>query len=152
MKKAVAGIVAVVALFVAYRYYDASYAPVTRYKKFAEEVLKRHYDAAAAMCDGLTAKDLEALGTQEHIGAGPAMFQTLFPSQFAIESQEKSDDGTITINSVQTVHFNPAGVESVRPAMYATLRQTTKLKRSGGAWMIVAFRNDFEKMESMTSR
>jgi hypothetical protein len=43
------------------------------------------HDAAAAMSDGLTAKDLERSGTQEKIGAGPSMFQTLFPSRYEIQ-------------------------------------------------------------------
>jgi len=55
MKKAIVGVVLVAVLFLGYRQYDKSAAPAKRYRAFAEEVLKRHYDAAAAMSDGLTA-------------------------------------------------------------------------------------------------
>jgi len=153
MKKAIAPVVVVAALFLGYHRYETSYAPAKRYQDFAEEVLKRHYDAAAGMADGLSANEIAKNGTQEKIGAGPQMFQTLFPSRFNIESQEKSDDGTITISGVQTVLFNPPGVESaVRPAMYATMHQTTKLHKASGGWKVTGFENKFEKMDSLRSR
>src|SRR5581483_288253 len=122
-----------------------------RYKQFAEEMLHRRYDAAAAMCEGLSASDLAQAGTQEHIGAGPQMFQTIFPSRFQIDSTEKNGDDVI-LHSVQTVLFNPPGVESaMRPAMYATMKQTTTLRKSGGEWKVVRFENAFEKMDSVTA-
>lgn len=139
--------------FFGYRYYDHSYAPVKQYKAFAEAILQRRYDRAAAMADGLTEDALQRSGTQEHVGPGPEMFQTLFPSRFNIESCETAPDGTVTIHAIQTVLFNPAGVESaVRPAMYATLKQTASLRNGSGGWKVTAFDNKFEKMDSMTSR
>ena len=116
--------IAVLALaaFFAYRYYDNTYAPQKTYEKFAEELLKRHYDAATAMTDGLTAQDVARQGTQEKVGGGPAMFQTLFPSRFAVESRTATTLG-VTLHAVQTVLFNPPGVESAtRPAISALLR------------------------------
>ncbi len=122
-----------------------------RYRAFAEEMLRRRYDAAAAMCEGLTSQDLASLGTQERIGAGPAMFQTLFPSRFKIESREASGDD-VTLHAVQTVLFNPPGVESaMRPAMYATMKQTITLRKSGGEWKVIGFTNDFDKMDSVST-
>lgn len=153
MKKAIVLAVVAVALFLGHRYYDGSYAPVKRYKAFAEEVVKRHFDVASSMSDGLSADNIRQSGSQEKTGPGPEMFQTLFPSRFEIESQEKGDDGSVTIHAVQTVLFNPAGVESaVRPAMYATLRQVTKLHKAGGEWKIIAFDNKFEKMDTLSGR
>lgn len=135
-----------------YRFYQGSSGPVNRYKAFAEAMLQRKYDAAAEMCDGLTAADLAKLGSQERIGAGPQMFQTLFPSNFAIDSRENAG-GVVTLHATQTVLFNPAGVESaMRPAMYATLKQVAKLKSESGGWKVVEFENAFEKMDSFGSR
>ena len=152
MKRAVAAVVIVAALLIGYRYYDRSYAPVSTYKKFAEEILHRHYDSAAALSDGLTAKDLDRLGSQEKIGAGPAMFQTLFPSRYEIQSAEMGPGGTLTLHAVQTVLFNPPGVESaVRPAMYAKMNQTVTLRNMSG-WKITSFENKFESMDSLGSR
>jgi hypothetical protein len=142
-----------VAAFVAWQWYDRSYAPVRHYERFAEEILRRHYGVAATMCDGLSEADLARAGTQEKTGPGPEMFQTLFPSRFAIESRDTAADGTLTLHATQTVLFNPAGVESVtRPAMYATLRQTTKLRKTSGAWKVTAFENEFVKMDALTAR
>jgi len=153
MKKAIAALALVAILFLAYRHYDRSLAPAKRYRAFAEEMLKRHYDAAALMSDGLSAKDLESLGSQEKVGAGPEMFQTLFPSRFDIESQETDANGAIRIRAVQTVLFNPPGVESaMRPAMYATMRQTTTLRKSGGEWKVTTFENRCERVDSVTTR
>jgi hypothetical protein len=121
-----------------------------RYKQFAEEMLQRRYDAAAAMTDGLTAAELGELGTQERIGAGPAMFQTLFPSRFVIDTREKAADGAVILHATQTVLFNPAGVESIRPAMFATMKQVVTLKQRDGAWRVTAFTNSFEKMDSLS--
>ena len=45
--------------------------------------------------DGLTAADLGKSGSQEQIGAGPSMFQTLFPSRFRIDSREKTPDAKL---------------------------------------------------------
>lgn len=145
----VVGLLAVAAI-AGYRYYATSIAPERHYKKFAEEVLHRHYDAAAAMSDGLSAKELEERGTQEAIGAGPQMFQTLFPSRFAVTSRESGPDGALVLHAVQTVLFNPAGVESaVLPAMAATMNQTITLRKSGGAWKVAAFENKLEKVDSL---
>ncbi len=134
-------------------YYRSVSGPVPRYQKFAEEVLHRRYDAAAEMCDGLTAADLQSRGSQEQIGAGPQMFQTLFPSTFVVESNETSDDGKVTIHAVQTVWFNPAGVESaMRPAMFATLKQVVELRKGSGGWKVTAFQNTFDKMDTTSRR
>lgn len=153
MKRAVAVVVVIAASFLAYRYYERSYAPVSHYKKFAEEILQRRYDAAAAMTDGIGAHDLEQQGSQEHIGAGPAMFQTLFPSLYNIESKEVANDGTVTLHAVQTVRFNPVGVESAtRPAMFATLRQTVSLRKTSSGWKVTSFENKFLAMDSLGSR
>ena len=122
-----------------------------RYQDFAEEMLRRRYDAAATMCEGLSAQDLAQLGTQERIGAGPSMFQTLFKSRFDVQSRETSGPD-VTLHAVQTVFFNPPGVESARPTMYATMQQTTTLRKSGGDWKVVRFENEFQKMDSWTGR
>ena len=148
--------VAIVLIIVAvagYWYYQTSHAPVNSYKAFAEEILHWRYDAAAAMTDGLSAAQLAQSGTQEKIGAGPAMFQTLFPSRITIESQERGSDGAITVKATQQVLFNPPGVESVmRPAMMALMKQTAALRKKDGAWKVVSFENSFGGMETMSSR
>ena len=150
--KRIAAIVAIAAV-AGYWYYQTSHAPVNAYKAFAEEILHRRYDKAAAMTDGLTAAQLAQSGTQEKIGAGPAMFQTLFPSRFTIESQERGSDGTTTIKATQQVLFNAPGVESVmRPAMMALMKQTVALRKKDGAWKVVSFENTFGNMETMSSR
>jgi hypothetical protein len=130
----------------------ASHAAEAAYRRFAETMLQRDYNAAAALADGLSAGDLEKLGSQERIGAGPPMFQTLFPSKFAVDSREASPDGSVTLRATQTVLFNPAGVESAMPAMYAKLRQVVTLKKSAGAWRVTAFTNDFESMDTVRRR
>src|SRR5438552_10386982 len=107
-------------------------------------MLHRQYNAAAELTDGIAAKDLEKQGTQEKIGAGPAMFQTLFPSRFSIDSAEKTSDG-VTLHAVQTVLFNPPGVESGgRAAMYARLNQVVKLRKTSDGWKVATFENNFE--------
>ena len=149
MKRAIVLIIALVAAALAYRQYGSA-GPVKTYEAFAEEMLRRNYDAAAAMTDGLTPAQLGKLGSQERIGFGPAMFQKLFPSRFRIDSEEKAADGSITISAVQTVLFNPVGVESVmRPAMYADLRQVTTLRKTGGGWKVTSFKNEFSKMDEV---
>jgi hypothetical protein len=148
MKKGFAVILLIGAAFIAYRT-TASHGPDAKYKMFAEEVLHRRYAAAAAMTDGLSAGDLERLGSQERIGAGPQMFQTLFPSRFAIDSRETDGSGAVTLHATQTVLFNPAGVESAaRPAMFATLKQVVTLHKAADGWRVTAFTNNFEKMDS----
>ncbi|MGH9419737.1 MAG: hypothetical protein ACRD3J_07185 [Thermoanaerobaculia bacterium] len=153
MRRLIILLIVLAALFAGYRHYHNTSGPVNRYKAFAEEVLHRRYDAAAAMTDGMTVAELEKLGSQERIGAGPPMFQTIFPSRFTIDSSETGADGVVTINATQTVLFNPAGVESaVRPAMYATLKQVTKLRSVSGEWKVVSFENTFGAMDSTSRR
>ena len=80
------------------------------------------------------------------------MFQTLFPSRFAIESTEASAEG-LTIHAVQTVLFNPPGVESaVRPVMYAKLNQVVSLRKTASGWKVTSFENKFDSMDSLSSR
>lgn len=148
MRRVVLALVLVAAAFAGYRYYATSYAPEKLYKQFAEDILHQRYTEAAKKCDGLTADDLGKLGSQEHIGPGPAMFQTLFPSRFRIDSREKTPDGDLTLHAVQTVLFNPVGVESaIRPAMFATLNQVVTLRKVNGDWRVVAFDNQFGAMD-----
>lgn len=135
-----------------YRYYATAYVPERVYKAFAEDVLHQRYAEAAKKCDGITEDDLRKLGSQERIGAGPPMFQTLFPSRFEIRSRQTLPDGVL-LQGVQTVLFNPVGVESaIRPAMYAKLKQAILLRKVGGEWKVTAFDNTFEQMDETTKR
>jgi len=151
MKRAIPLVVIVAAVFFGYRYYRHSYTPVATYKQFADAVLHRNYDAAAALTHGLSPKDLEQSGSQEKIGAGPAMFQTLFPSRYEIQSMESGPDGTLTLHVVQTVLFNPPGVESGRPAMYAKMNQTVTMRDVSG-WKVTHFENKFDSMDTLRSQ
>ena len=150
MKRGIAIAVVIAAIVLPWHYYAHSYAPRDHYRKFAEEILHRRYDAAAAMTDGISASQLEQQGSQERIGAGPAMFQTLFPSNYTIESHDSASDGTLTLHAVQTVFFNPPGVESTRPAMYAKLNQTVSLRKTSSGWKVTAFENKFASMDSVS--
>lgn len=153
MRRLIILLIVLAALVGGYRYYRNTSGPVNRYKAFAEEILHRRYDATAAMTDGMNATALEKLGSQERIGAGTPMFQTIFPSRFTIDSRETGADGVVTINATQTVLFNPAGVVSaIRPAMYATLKQVTTLRSVSGEWKVVAFENTFGTMDSTSRR
>jgi hypothetical protein len=152
MKRAAVVILIMGGAFLAYRHFGSP-GPAKRYREFAEEILKRNYAAAARMSDGLSEQQLATTGTQEHIGAGPAMFQTLFPSRYNIESEDQASDGTVTLHAIQTVLFNPPGVESaLRPAMFAKLRQTVQLKKRDGEWKITSFENKFQEMDSLSSK
>ena len=150
MKK-LAGLVLLVAAIAGYRYY-ANNAPVRAYEQFAEAILHRQCDASAAMTAGLTPAVLEKSGTQEKAGPGPAMFQTLFASRFRIDSKNTDADGSVLLKCVQTVLFNPVGVESVRPAMYLRMNQTVRMRNVEGVWKVVSFENAFDKMDSLTGR
>jgi len=152
MRRVIVALVLVAGAFAGYRYYANSYAPEKVYKAFAEDMLHQRYAEAAKRCEGLTADDLAKLGSQEQIGPGPAMFQTLFPSRFEIRSRETLADGQ-RIQAMQTVLFNPVGVESaVRPAMYATLDQAIVLHKNAGEWRVLSFRNTFVKMDDVAKR
>jgi len=151
MKRILNAALVLVAAGFAYLHYRTT-GPVQAYQTFAEEMLQRHYETAAQMSIGLSAADLQRLGSQERIGAGPAMFQTLFPSRFKIESEEPSADGATTIVARQTVLFNPAGVESARPAMFAELRQVASLRKTSSGWKISSFKNEFSKMDELARR
>lgn len=153
MKKLVfVGVVLLAGVF-AYRYLVVDRAEVRQYEAFAEEILHRRYDAAARMADGLTALDLEKLGSQERIGGGPPMFQTIFRSRFDIHDRTVASDGSVVLHATQVVRFNPAGVESaVRPAMFATLRQVVTLRKIAGEWKVTSFENVFEGMDRTPSR
>ena len=137
--------------FLGYRRFAAGGAEA-KYEAFAKAILHRDYDAAALMTDGLTARDLSQLGSQERIGGGPPMFQTLFPSHFAIDSRTEGPDGSVVLHATQTVLFNPVGVESTRPAMKAVLKQIVTLHKNAGDWKITAFENKFDSMDTLSSR
>jgi hypothetical protein len=152
MKRLLLVAVLAAAAFFGYRTFRSS-GPEAQYQLFAEEILHRRYDTAAAMTDGLTEKQLAKVGSQEQIGPGPEMFQTLFPSKYIIDSSETAADGTVTLHSTQTVLFNPAGVESaVRPAMFAKLAQVTQPKKGSGGWKVTSFENRFLEMDSTSKR
>ena len=59
----------------------------------------------------------------------------------------------MTLHATQTVRFNPAGVESAtRPAMFATLKQVVTLHKGSNGWRVIAFENNFDKMDSLSQR
>jgi len=149
MKRAIVVAIVLVVGFAGYRHFFGADRAEANYKAFAEEVLNRRYDKAAAMADGLTAGDLEERGSQERIGAGVAMFQTLFPSRFVVDSRESAPDGSVVLHVTQTVLFNPVGVESAVPAMKATLRQVATMRKRDGEWKVAAFENNFESLDSV---
>ncbi|MEO8383100.1 MAG: hypothetical protein ABI779_25815 [Acidobacteriota bacterium] len=152
MKKALVVVGLIILGFLGYRSFRG-HGPEAQYQRFAEEILHRRYDAAAGMSEGLSAGQLAEQGSQERIGAGPPMFQTLFPSRFTIDSQETGADGAVTLHATQTVLFNPEGVESaVRPAMFATLKQVVTMRKGDGGWRVVAFTNRFENMDTLSGR
>jgi hypothetical protein len=142
-------LVVILAIF-GFRYSKANSGPVKQYKLFAEAVLFRRYDRAAAMTAGMSPDDVAKQGSQERIGDGPPMFQTIFPSHIRIESQETDPDGDVTIHGVQTVLFNPVGTESVRPMMFALLKQVVRLRQEGGEWKVTTFENTFDRMDSLS--
>jgi len=152
MKRAVLVVIVLAGAFAGYRHFFSVDRVEAKYRAFAEEVLNRRYDAAAAMSDGLTAADLEELGSQERIGAGVQMFQTLFPSRFVVDSRDKGPDGAVVLHATQTVLFNPVGVESAFPAMKATLKQVVTMRKKEGEWKIAAFENNFESLDSVPRR
>jgi hypothetical protein len=149
MKRAIFVVIVLAGGFAGYRHFFSTDRVEANYKAFAEEVLNRRYDKAAAMTDGLTAGDLEQLGSQERIGAGVAMFQTLFPSRFVVNSRNSAADGSVVLHVTQTVLFNPVGVESARPAMKATLNQVVTMRERDGEWKVAAFENNFESLDSL---
>jgi hypothetical protein len=120
--------------------------------QFAEEMLQRRYDKAAELSSGLSADELAKLGTQERIGAGPAMFSVLFASRFKVDSRDKSPDGSVILHATQIVLFNPVGIESAHPAMKAVMKQVVTMRKNGDAWKVTAFENAFESMDSFNSR
>lgn len=151
MKKLAVLLVVAAAGFAGYQLHRAR--PAAQYEAFAELMLQQRYDLAAKMTDGLMEKQLEAKSLQARIGGGPAMFQKLFPSRFAIESEEKAPDGTLTLKVLHTVLFNPVGVESaVRPAMYATVHETIEMRKVAGAWKVASFEPAVEKWDTLSQR
>lgn len=152
MKRLLVIVLVLAASVIVYRHCSRDSAEA-RYRAFAEEMLNRRYEAASAMCEGLSVEDLRERGSQERIGDGPAMFQTLFPSRFEIRSSEQKADGDVVLNATQIVLFNPVGVESaIRPAMQARLNQKVTLRKAGGEWKVTGFSNAFESMDSLTGR
>lgn len=140
-----------VAGFLAWRHFVSGGAEAV-YRQFAEAMLERDYARAAKFADGLTSDDLAKLGTQERIGAGPAMFQKLFPSRFDVESKT-TDGDDVVIHAAQTVLFNPVGVESaMRPAMTAKMRQVATLRKVAGDWRVRQFENEFVSMDTTSKR
>jgi hypothetical protein len=142
-------LVVILAIF-GFRYFKANNGAAKQYKAFAEEVLFRRYDRAAAMTLGMSPDEVARQGSQERIGGGPPMFQTIFPSRIRIESQETDGEGVVTIHGVQTVLFNPVGTESTRPAMFALLKQVVTLRKDAGEWKVTAFENTFDKMDTLS--
>jgi hypothetical protein len=154
MKRVVVVAVALAALYFGYKRYSGPSAdsPDATYMKFAEEMLQRRYDKAAELSSGLSADELAKLGTQERIGAGPAMFSVLFASRFKVDSRDTAPDGSVVLHATQIVLFNPAGVESARPSMKAVMKQVVTMRKNGGAWKVTAFENVFDSMDSFRSR
>lgn len=147
MKRLVAAVVVLAGAFVAWRTVDGRMAPERQYKAFAEDILHRRFDDAAARADGLTATQLARTAAID-----PAMLQTLFPSRFEITSRAWSGD-ELTLAAVQTALFNPPGVESaLRPAMFATLNQSATLRKTDGGWKVTRFESKLAKMDTVSER
>ena len=74
-------------------------------------------------------------------------------TRFVVSTREKAPDGSVTLHATQTVLFNPVGVESaIRPAMFAKLKQVITLQKQSGEWKVTDFENEFESMDSISSR
>jgi hypothetical protein len=58
----------------------------------------------------------------------------------------------VRLTAIQTVLFNPVGVESaIRPAMFADMKQTTTLRKTSAGWKVVSFDNVCQKVDAMVT-
>jgi hypothetical protein len=109
-------------------------APYATYKEFSTAIANGSRDEALQLADGP-----DVLGGPEEIRgqtAGGMPVDALDAIRYSRESETKNADGTVTVQAIQSVHFDPPGATSAMGAMTAKYRQTATLHKSDGKWLV----------------
>ena len=140
MKALVAVVVAVLVGFAAWHVHQAKQAPVTAFETFATLVARGQYGQADAFTDGPIA-DITQGDRYGVVGWVPV--QELRSVKYEVTSRvAHGDDVDLTV--LQTVGFNPPGVESaMRSAMHGRFKQTATMHHASSGWKVTAFHNEF---------
>jgi hypothetical protein len=129
-----------------YHFLIADSPAYSTYKKFADAVARGNKEEALLYASGP-----EILGGPEQnryqtAGGMPVAAETGI--RYTHESETKTSDGSVTIQAMQSVHFDPPGATSAMGALIAKYRQTVTLSKSSGKWMVTSFKEEFVEMRN----
>jgi len=129
-----------------YHFFIADSPAYIAYKHFANAVARGDKNEALLYASGE-----EILGGPEQnryqtAGGMPVDAETGIG--YKRESEKKNSDGTVTIQAMQSVHFDPPGTTSAMGAMIAKYRQTATLSKTSGKWIVTSFKDEFVELRN----
>lgn len=119
-------------------------APYSTYKMFATAVAQGQSEEARRYTDASELTDSSDENRRQTAGGMPV--EALDAVRYSHESETKNPDGTVTIQAIQTVRFDPPGATSAMGAMSAKYRQTAVLRKSGDQWKVTSIKSEFLEM------
>ncbi len=127
-----------------YFFFIADSPVYSTYKKFATAVAYGHREEALEDADS---EDVLG-GPEENRGqnTGGMPVEALTGISYTRESEAKNSDGTVTVQAIQSVRFDPPGATSAMGAMTSKYRQTATLQKAGDRWLVTSF--DSELLET----
>jgi hypothetical protein len=151
VKKLTAAAVLLLAAFFGYRGYER-FAAVHCYERFADAWARERADEALSLTEGETARQaVKERGIRALIDA--RTMELLHGIRYSEESFERREQGEVALEAKQTIAFDPPGITSaLGGAMWMTFHHSTRLRRTGGAWRVVAFEPTFLDMGRLRGR
>lgn len=141
MKTAIFLVTVVAAAAAGYFFFMADSPVYSTYKTFATAVAYGHREEALQFADSE-----EVLGgPEENRGqnTGGMPVEALTGISYALESETKNSDGTVTVQAIQSVRFDPPGATSAMGAMASKYRQTATLQKTNDRWLVTSLESEF---------
>ena len=129
-----------------YYFFIADSPAYSTYKNFANAVARGDKEEALLFAQGPEIIRGPEQNRYQTAGGMPVAAETGI--RYTHESETKNADGSVTIQAMQSVHFDPPGATSAMGAMIAKYRQTATLSKSSGKWIVTSFKEDFVEMRN----
>jgi hypothetical protein len=141
MKGVIVILSAVAILAGIYFLFIADSGAVKVYKQFATACAKGDREQALQFAESEDVLGGDVKDNKRFIGGVPA--EALHGISIKIESETKNDDGSVSIQAIQQIYFDPPGATSaIGGAMTSIFRQTADLTKTASGWKITAFENE----------
>jgi len=124
-----------------YFFFIADSPAYKAYKSFSSALAYGDTEAAGEFTENTEL--LNGTDQNRYKSAGGMPVDALTGIGYKLESETKNPDGTVTVQAIQSVRFDPPGATSAMGAMISRYRQSVTMSKSADHWLVTSFQNEF---------